>query len=116
MAVQELRLLCWHLVITIKMVMTMMTIKMMMTMIKMMMTVKITMMMVKIRMMTVKMTMMVTAMNMTVMTRHDICHKHHKQRLCKIVSTQVKFHFENVILEQFMFLSFWFWAIYSHAN
>ena len=23
------------------------------------------------------------------MVRHDICHKHHKQRLCKIISTRV---------------------------
>ena len=23
--------------------------------------------------------------------RHDICHKHHKQRLCKIISARVKF-------------------------
>ena len=37
--------------------------------------------------------------------RHDICHKHHKQRLCKIISVWVKFHFVNV-LEQFMYVSF----------
>ena len=40
--------------------------------------------------------------------RRDICHKHHKQRLCKIISTRVKFHFVNVLLEQFMCGSFWF--------
>ena len=44
-------------------------------------------------------------------TRRDICHKHHKQRLCKIISTRVKFHFVNVLLEQFMYLSFNFFAI-----
>ena len=32
-------------------------------------------------------------------TRHDICHKHHKQRLCKIIITRVKFHLVNVFLE-----------------
>ena len=26
----------------------------------------------------------------------DICHKHHKQRLCKIVTTWVKFHFVDM--------------------
>ena len=25
--------------------------------------------------------------------QHDICHKHHKQRLCKIIITRVKVHF-----------------------
>ena len=40
--------------------------------------------------------------------RHDICHKHHKQRLCKIISTQVKFHFVNALLQPFMCASFWF--------
>ena len=25
--------------------------------------------------------------------RDDICHKHHKQRLCKIITTRVKFYF-----------------------
>ena len=33
-----------------------------------------------------------------VKTRRDICHKHHKQRLCKIISTRVKFH---------MWMCFW---------
>ena len=28
--------------------------------------------------------------------RHDICRKHHKQRLCEIISTRVKFHFADV--------------------
>ena len=28
--------------------------------------------------------------------RDDICHKHHKQRLCKIIITQVKVHFVDV--------------------
>ena len=36
--------------------------------------------------------------------RRDICHKHHKQRLCKIISTRVKFHFVSVFLEQFMYI------------
>ena len=48
--------------------------------------------------------------------RHDICHKHHKQRLCKIISTRVKFHFGNVLLEPFMYVSFWFLVISSHVN
>ena len=38
--------------------------------------------------------------------RPDICYMHHKQRLCKIISTRVKFHSVNVLLEQFMYLSF----------
>ena len=29
-------------------------------------------------------------------TRDDICHKHHKQRLCKIITTRVKFYFVDV--------------------
>ena len=29
--------------------------------------------------------------------RDDICHKHHKQRLCKIIITRVKVHFVNVV-------------------
>ena len=33
--------------------------------------------------------------------RRDICHKHHKQRLCKIFTTRVKFQFVNVLLVQF---------------
>ena len=33
--------------------------------------------------------------------RHDICHKHHKQRLCKIITTRVTFHFVNVLVVQF---------------
>ena len=28
--------------------------------------------------------------------RDDICHKHHKQRLCKIITTRVKFYFVDV--------------------
>ena len=28
--------------------------------------------------------------------RDDICHKHHKQRLCKIIITRVKVHFVDV--------------------
>ena len=31
-------------------------------------------------------------------TRRDICHKHHEQRLCKIFTSWVKFHFVNVLL------------------
>ena len=30
-------------------------------------------------------------------SRHDICQKHHKQRLCKIISTRVKFHLLNIL-------------------
>ena len=28
--------------------------------------------------------------------RDDICHKHHKQRLCKIITFRVKFYFVDV--------------------
>ena len=35
--------------------------------------------------------------------RREICHKHHKQRLCKIISTRVKFHFVSVLLEEFVY-------------
>ena len=41
--------------------------------------------------------------------RHDICHKHHKQRLCKIISTRVKFYFVNVFLEHGCVYHFGFW-------
>ena len=41
--------------------------------------------------------------------RRDICHKHHKQRLCKIISTGVKFLALNMLLEHLMLISFWFW-------
>ena len=37
--------------------------------------------------------------------RREICHKHHKQRLCKIISTWVKFHPLSVLLEQFVYVS-----------
>ena len=47
--------------------------------------------------------------------RHDICHKHHKQRLCKIISARVKFYFVNVFLEHGC-VSFWFLVIFSHVN
>ena len=40
--------------------------------------------------------------------RHDICHKHQKQRLCKIISTRVKFHFVSVLLVQFVYVSYSF--------
>ena len=30
--------------------------------------------------------------------RRDICHKHHKQRLCKNINTWVKIQFVNVLL------------------
>ena len=36
------------------------------------------------------------------MIRRDICHKHHKQRLCKIIITRVKLHFVKVLLEQLL--------------
>ena len=48
--------------------------------------------------------------------RHDICHKHHKQRLCKIISTRVKLHFVKVLLEQLLHVSFQFLEIFSHLN
>ena len=47
--------------------------------------------------------------------RHDICHKHHKQRLCKIISTRVKFQFVNMLLEQLMYVSFFFGNV-NHVN
>ena len=48
--------------------------------------------------------------------RRDICHKHHKQRLCKIISTGVKFHFVTVLLKQFMYVCTYFLVIFSHIN
>ena len=48
--------------------------------------------------------------------RHDICHKHHKQRLCKIFRSRVKFHIVDVLLEQFMYVLFQFLVIFSHVN
>ena len=41
--------------------------------------------------------------------RLDICHKHHKQRLCKIIITRVKFYFVNVFLEHGCVYHFDFW-------
>ena len=41
----------------------------------------------------------------TTACRREICHKHHKQRLCKIISSRVKFHFVSVLLEQFVYVS-----------
>ena len=38
-------------------------------------------------------------------SRDDIFCKHH---LCRIITTRVKFHFVNVLLEQFMYVSFCF--------
>ena len=32
----------------------------------------------------------------TLVLRDNICHKHHKHRLCKIIITQVKVHFMDV--------------------
>ena len=46
------------------------------------------------------------ALPLTPRGRRDFCHKHHKQCLCKIISTRVKFHFVNVLLEQFMYVLF----------
>ena len=48
--------------------------------------------------------------------RHDICHKHHKQRLCKIFRSRVKFHIVDVLLEKFMYVLFKFLVIFSHVN
>ena len=41
--------------------------------------------------------------------RHDICHKHHKQRLCKIISTRVKFHFLNRLWNSLCMYNFVVW-------
>ena len=81
MAVQELCLLCWHLVITIKMVM-MMTIKMMMTMMTgkneddhdkvITMTVKMTVMTLETRMMSLKTTMILSLIVMTIKMKTPI--------------------------------------------
>ena len=38
--------------------------------------------------------------------RRDICHKHHKQRLCKIIINGAIFHFVIVLLKQFMYICF----------
>ena len=38
----------------------------------------------------------------TVINRHDICHMHHMQRMCKIISARVKFYILKVLFEQFM--------------
>ena len=43
------------------------------------------------------------------MVRHDVCHKHHKQRSCKIVSIRVKVYFANVFLEHGCVYHFAFW-------
>ena len=48
--------------------------------------------------------------------RRDICHKHHKQRLCKIISTGVKLHFVKILLEQLLHVLFQFLVIFSHSN
>ena len=34
--------------------------------------------------------------------RHDICHMHHMQRMCKTISPGVKFYILKVLFEQFM--------------
>ena len=39
--------------------------------------------------------------------RYDICHKHHKQRLYKIISTLVRFFLVNVFLEHVCVYHFW---------
>ena len=46
--------------------------------------------------------------------RHEICHKHHKQRLCKIFTTRVKFHFGNVLVVQFK--SYYFGILVISTN
>ena len=48
--------------------------------------------------------------------RHDICHKHHKQRLCRIINSRVKFQFVDVHVEHFMYVYFCFLVIFSHLN
>ena len=35
------------------------------------------------------------ALPLTPRGRRDFCHKYHKQCLCKIISTRVKFHFHK---------------------
>ena len=47
--------------------------------------------------------------------RRDICHKHHKQRLCKFFTTRVKFYFVNVLLVQFT-LYYWLLVMLTHLN
>ena len=47
--------------------------------------------------------------SMACSVRHDICHKHRKRRLCKIISTRVKFYFVNVFLEHGCVYHFGFW-------
>ena len=49
-------------------------------------------------------------------SRHDICHKHHNRRLCKIISTGVKFYFVNVFLEHGCVYHFFVVVIFSHVN
>ena len=34
--------------------------------------------------------------------RHDICHMHHMQRMCKIISPRIRFYILMVPFEQFM--------------
>ena len=48
--------------------------------------------------------------------RHDICHMHHMQRMCKIISPRVKFYILKVLFEQFMWVSFWFQVIFRHES
>ena len=48
--------------------------------------------------------------------RHEICHKHHKQRLCKIFTTWVKFYFGNVLSVQFKSYYFGILVISTNLN
>ena len=48
--------------------------------------------------------------------RQDICHMHHMQRMCKIISPRVKFYVWKVFFEQIMKVSFCFFlVIFSHV-
>ena len=41
--------------------------------------------------------------------RHDICHMHHMQRMCKIISPWVKFYILKVLLNSLFRYHFGFW-------
>ena len=46
--------------------------------------------------------------------RHDICHMHHMQRMCKIISPRVRFYIVKVLFEQFMKVSFCFFVMQAN--
>ena len=49
-------------------------------------------------------------------SRHDICHKHHKQCLCKIISTWVKITQSNMIKHKVMKVSIQRWKLAFYFN